>query len=99
MGFTKHNTFRFLVQFGALCQKPWHLKHCWIESVVLNSSILKILSVFWHTIAPEMSASTVFGSSHTILMKGRSLPGWVILLKSSSSSLKTKTFPFVSSAE
>ena len=85
----------FFVQFGALCLKPWHLKHCWIESVVLNSSTLKIMPVFWHTNPPEMSASACFVSSHLILITGRSLPdlsdsihsasAWVILLQSSSS--------------
>ena len=30
MCFSTHNTFQFLVQFGVLCPKPWHLKHCWI---------------------------------------------------------------------
>ena len=84
----------FLVQFCALCPKPWHLKHCWIEGVILNSSTLKIMPVFWHISPPEISASTCFGLSHFTFMKGRSLPvlldfilsasAWVILLKSSS---------------
>ena len=53
MSFTTHNTFRFFVQFGALCPKPWHLKHCWIEGVVLNSSTLKIMPAFWHANPPN----------------------------------------------
>ena len=95
MSFTTHNTFLFFVQFCALCPKPWHLKHCWIEGVTLNSSTLKIMPVFWHISPPEISASACFGSSHFIFIKGRSLPvlfdfilsasAWVILLKSSSS--------------
>ena len=90
-----HTThFRFLVQFCALCPKPWHLKHCWIEGVILNSSALKIMPVFWHISPPEISASACFGLSPFTFMKGRSLPvlfdfilsasAWVILLKSSS---------------
>ena len=94
----------FLMQFGALCPKPWHLKHCWIEGVVLNSSTLKIMPVFWHIYPPEMSASHCFGSSHFVAVKGRSLPdlldiilsvsAWVILLNSSSS-LKSSIVTFV----
>ena len=94
MSFTTHNTFCFLVQFCALCPKPWHLKHCWIEGVILNSSTLKIMPVFWHISPPEISASAYFLLSHFTFMKGRSLPvlfdfilsasAWVILLKSSS---------------
>ena len=63
--------------------------------VVLNSSTLKIMPVFWHTSPPEISASACFGSSLFILMNGNSFPvlldfirsasAWVILLKSSSS--------------
>ena len=74
MSFTTHNTVFFLVQFGALCRKSWYLKHCWIEGVVLNSSTLKIMPVFWHTSLPEISASACFRLSHFILIKGRSLP-------------------------
>ena len=84
-----------LVQCCALCPKPWHLKHCWIEGVIPNSSTLKIMPVFWHISPPEVSALACFGLSHFIFMKGRSLPvlfdfilsasAWVILLKSSSS--------------
>ena len=84
-----------LVQFCALCPKPSHLKHCWIEGVVLNSSTLKIMPVFWHISPPEINASACFWSSHFIFIKGRSLPvlfdfilsasAWVILLKSNSS--------------
>ena len=49
-----HTThFGFLVQFGALCPKPWHLKHCWIEGVVLKSSTLKIMPVFWDINPPK----------------------------------------------
>ena len=91
--YTTH--FWFLVQFCALCPKPWHLKHCWIEGVILNSSTLKIMPVCWHINITEISASACFWSSHFIFMKGRSLPvlfdfilsasAWVILLKSSSS--------------
>ena len=91
-----HTThFGFFLQFDALCPKPWHLKHCWIEGVVLKSSSLKIMPVFWYTNAPEMRASACFGLSHLILIKGRSLPvlldfifsasAWAILLCSSSS--------------
>ena len=70
-----HTThFGFLVQFGALCPKPWHLKHCQIECVVLNSSALKFMPIFWHTNPCEMSASACFVWSHLILMKSRSLP-------------------------
>ena len=89
-----HTHLCFLVQFCALCPKPWHLKHCWIEGVILNSSTMKIMPVFWHISPPEISASACFGSSHFILINGRSLPvlfdfilsasAWVILLKSSS---------------
>ena len=50
----------FLVQFGALCPKPWHLKHCWIESAVLNSSTLKIMPVFWHTESPRNKCLGLF---------------------------------------
>ena len=95
MSFTTHNIFLFLVRFCVLCSKPWHLKRCWIEDVILNSSTLKIMPIFWHINAPEISASACFGLSHFILIKGRSLPvlfdfilsasAWVILLKSSSS--------------
>ena len=74
MSFTTHNTFLFLVQFCALCQKPWHLKHCWIEGVILNSSTLKIMPVFWHISPREISASAYFGSSLFIFINGRSLP-------------------------
>ena len=100
-----HTThFCFLVQFCALCPKPWHLKHCWIEGVTRNSSTLKIMPVFWHINPPEISASACFGSSHLSLIKGRSLPvlldfirsasAWVILLKSSNS-LKSFTVMFI----
>ena len=92
--------FCFLVQFCALCPKPWHLKHCWIEGVIRNSSTLKIMPVFWHINPPEISASTCFLSSHLSLIKGRSLPvlldfirsasAWIILLKSSNF---LKSFP------
>ena len=95
MSFTIHNTFFFLVQFSALCPKLWHLKHWRMEGVVLNSSTLKIMPVFWHTSPPESSASACFGSSRFIFINGRSLPvlfyfilsasAWDILLKSSSS--------------
>ena len=98
MSYTTHNTFLFFVQFCALCPKPWHLKHCWIEGVILNSSTLKIMPVFWHINPPEISALACFGSSLFIFINGRSLPvfcvfffdfilsasAWVILLKSSS---------------
>ena len=57
-----------------LCPKPWHLKHCWIEGVVLNSSTLKIMPVFWHTNPPEISAWACFTLSHLILIKGKFLP-------------------------
>ena len=100
-----HTThFCFLVQFCASCPKPWHLKHCWIEGVIRNSSTLKIMPVFWHINPPEISASTCFVLSHLILIKGRSLPvhldfirsasAWVILLKSSNS-LKSFTVMFI----
>ena len=90
-----HTThFCFLVQFCVLCPEPWHLKHCWIEGVILNSSTLKIMPVFWHISPPEISASACFRLSHFTFMEGRSLPvlfdfilsvsAWVILLKSSS---------------
>ena len=82
----------FLARFCALCPEPWHLKYCCIEGLVRNSSTLKIMPVFWHINPPEISASACFGSSHLILIKGRSLPvlldfirsapAWVILLKS-----------------
>ena len=62
-------TLAKLVQFCALCLKPWHLKHCWIEGVILNSSTLKIMSVFWHISPPEISASACFGLSHFTLWK------------------------------
>ena len=90
MSFTTHNTFLFLVKFCALCTKPWHLKHCWIEGVILNSSTLKIMPVFWHISPPEISASAFFG---LLLWKVclsvlfdflLSASVWVILLKSSS---------------
>ena len=84
----------FLVQFFALCPKPWHLKHCWMEGVILNSLTLKIMPVFWHISPPEISVSACFGLSLFIFINGRSLPvlfdfilsasAWVILLKSSS---------------
>ena len=91
-----HTTlFCFLVQVCALCPKPWHLKHCWIEGVILNFSTLKIMPIFWHISPLEISVSACFGSSHFIFIKGRSLPvlfdfilsasAWEILLKSSSS--------------
>ena len=75
-----HHTTHFgvLVQSGALCPKPWHLKHCWIEGVVLNSSTLKIMPVFWHANPPEMSTSACFASLHLILIKGKFLPDhWI----------------------
>ena len=88
-----HTQHTFLVQFGALCPKPCHLKDCWIEVVVLNSSTLKIMPVFWHTNSPEISDSACFTLSNLILIKGRSLPdlldfilsdsAWVSLFKSS----------------
>ena len=84
--------------------KPWHLKHCWIEGVIRNSSTLKIMLVFWRINLLEISASACFGLSHLILIKGRSLPvlldfirsasAWVILLKSSNS-LKSFTVMFI----
>ena len=91
-----HTThFCFLVQLCALCPNLWHLKHCWMEGVILNSSTLKIMLVFWHISLSKISASACFGLSHFIFIKGRSLPvlfdfiisasAWVILLKSSSS--------------
>ena len=96
--------FCFSVQFCALCPKPWHLKHCWIDGVIRNSSTLKIMPVFWHINSPEISALACFGLSHLILIKGRSLPvllnfirsasAWVILLKSSNS-LKSFTVMFI----
>ena len=58
MSFTTHNSFLFLVQFCALCPKPWHLKHCWIEGVFLNSSTLKIMPVFWHISPPGQPPRT-----------------------------------------
>ena len=71
------------------------MKHSWIEGVILNSSTLKIMHVFWHISPHEISALSCFGLSHFILIKGRSLSvrldfilsalAWVILLKSSSS--------------
>ena len=68
-----HTThFCFLVQFCALCPKPCHLKHCWIEGVILNSSTLKIMPVFWHISPPEISALACFGSSLFIFINGRS---------------------------
>ena len=72
-----------LVQFGALCPKPWYFKkHCWIEGVVLNSLTLKIMPVFWHTNPPEMSGSACFILSHLILIKSRSLPDlWISLFE------------------
>ena len=70
-----HTThFSFLVQFSALCPKLWHLKHWRIEGVVLNSSTLKIMPVFWHTSPPESKASACFGSSLFIFINGKSLP-------------------------
>ena len=94
MSFATHNTLLFLIQFCALCPKPWHLKHCWVESVILNSSTLKFMPVFWHISPPEISALACFGSSLFIFIYGRSLPvlfdfilsasAMVILLKSSS---------------
>ena len=81
------HTHCFLAQFCALCPKPWHLKHCWIEGVILNSSTLKTMPVFWHISPPEISASACFGSSLLIFINGRSLPvlfdfihncGWAI---------------------
>ena len=90
---TQHISVSF-VQFCALCPNPWHLKHSWIEGVILNSSTLKIMPVFWRIYPPEISASACFGLSHFTFMKGRHLPvlsdfilsasAWVILLKSSS---------------
>ena len=98
---TQHNSV-FLVQLCTLCPKPWHLKHCWIEDVIRNSSTLNIMSVFWHINPHKISASACFGLSH--LIKGRSLPvlldfirsasAWVILLKSINS-LKSFTVMFI----
>ena len=80
-----HTThFCFLVQFCALCPKPWHLKHCCIEGVIRNSSTLKIMPVFWHINPPEISASACFGLSHLILIKGRSLPVLLDFIRSAS---------------
>ena len=105
MCFTIHNTFWFFGVVWCLVPKTLHLKHCWIEGVVLNSSALKIITVLWHiNPPPEISASACFGLSHFILRKGRSLPdlldvilsasAWVILLNSSSS-LKSSIVTFV----
>ena len=80
-----HTThFSFLVQFSALCPKPWHLKHWRIEGVVLNSSTLKIMSVFWHICPPESSASAYFGSSLFIFINGRSFPVLFDFIRSAS---------------
>ena len=89
---TKHISV-FWCNLVPCSRKPWHLKHCWIEGVILNSSTLKIMPVFWHISPPEISASACFGKSHFSFIKGRSLPvlldfilsasAWVILLKSS----------------
>ena len=46
------------------------LKNCWIEGVVLNSSTLKIMPLFWHISPPKIGASACLGSSRLILMKG-----------------------------
>ena len=93
MSFTTHNTFLFFSII--LCPKSWHLKHCWIEGVIVNSSTLKVMPFFWHISPPEINASACFWSSHFILIKDRSLPvlfdfilsasACAILLKSSSS--------------
>ena len=84
----------FWYNFVPCAPKPWHLKYCWIEGVILNSSTLKIMPVFWHISPPKISDSACFGSSLFIFINGRSLPvlfdfilsasEWVILLKSSS---------------
>ena len=93
MSFTTHNTS---LLFGTiLCLVPKTLAlETLLEGVILNSSTLKIMPVFWHISPPEISASACFGSSLFILINGRSLPvlfdfilsalAWVILLKSSS---------------
>ena len=70
-----------------------NLGTCWIEGVILNSLTLKIMPIFWHISPLEISASACFGLSHFILIKGRSLHG------RSTTPLKTKTFPFLASAE
>ena len=57
-----HTThFSFLVQFSALCPKPWNMKHWRIESVVLNSLTLKIMPVFWHTSPLKVVPQLVLG--------------------------------------
>ena len=74
MSFTTHNTFLFFSTIWCLVPRILAIEHCWIEGLVLNSSTLKIMLVFWHINLPEISASTCFGLSHFILIKGRSLP-------------------------
>ena len=69
------------VQFGALCPKPWHLKHGSFEGVFLNSCTictLKFMHISWHTSPPEISASACFGSSLFILMNDNSFPDLLI---------------------
>ena len=62
------------------------------------------MPVFWHINSLEMSASACFGSSHYILIKGRSLPDLLdvilsasvrVFLLNSSSSLKSSVVTFV----
>ena len=89
----KQHIFRFC----CLVSETLTLKTLKDRGVVLNSSTLKIMPVFWHDIQvpPEISASACFRSSLLILINCRSLPvlldfilstsAWLILLKSSSS--------------
>ena len=87
--YTTHFCFRTIC---TLFPKSWHLKKCWIEDVIINSSTLKTMAVFWYISPPEISASACFGF---ILIKGKFLPvlfyfilsasARVIFLKSSSS--------------
>ena len=71
MSFNTHNKFPFFSTILCLVPKPLALEHCWIEGVILNSSTLKIMPVFWHTSPFEISASACFGLSHFIFIKGK----------------------------
>ena len=105
MCFTTHNTFWF---FGAVwCLVPKSLA---LETLLDRGRCPKFLNLenyacfLAYKSPPEMSASACFGSSHFILINGRSLPDHLevilsasarVILLNSSSSLKSSIITFV----
>ena len=104
MCFTTHNTFWF---FGAVwCLVPKTLA---LETLLDQGRCPKFLDLenyacFLAYKSPQISVSACFGSSHFILIKGRSLPDLLdvilsasalVILLNSSSSLKLSIVMFV----